>query len=159
MKVISVRHMQVAEAGDQFAELITHMCDLPHVVSNSQDQIPPLLITLHTLLPDTLAQRICAHLSQHVQHYVQYVTFPDHHTLINWHQITKTFLDELTFNRTFCDLWRAHVHLLMLHAQANWSKNWDQEQACWFKHTDVCDMLRVQFECWLQEKCFDHDVT
>lgn len=159
MKVIYVRNIQVTEAGDHFAELITNMCDLPHVVCHSFDQIPQLLGILQALLNEQLAQDICAHLSQHVQHYVQYVTYPDPYTLISWSQITKEFLDAHAFNRNFCDLWKAHVHLLMLHAQAHWEKKWDQEQSCWFKHNDVCEILKNQFESWLQEKCFDQDVT
>lgn len=159
MKVIYVRHVQVAQAGDQFAELINNMCDLPLGACNSFDQIPPLWETLQSILSEDLAQHICEHLSAHVQHCVQYVTYPDQYTLISWSQITREFLDAHKFNRNFCDLWKAHVHLCMLHAQASWEKKWDQEQACWFRHADVCDMLQVQFETWLQEKSFEQDVT
>jgi hypothetical protein len=159
MKLIHVTTQQVTEAGQLFQKLIESMCDLPHAVCACYDLIPQLQECLLLIVGKDVVQNICTHLHVHVQYYIQYVTYPDHYTLVSWSHTTKQFLDTHEFDRNFCDLWRAHVHLLMLHAQANWARKWDQEQSCWFKHNDVCDLLKAQFETWLQQKCFDQAVT
>lgn len=159
MKLFYVCAHQVTDAGDLFVELIQSLCDLPHAATQAYVLIPELCDKLHEILPCHVTEGVCEHLSKHVGYYIQYVTHPDQYTLISWSQTTREFLDQYDFDRTFCDLWRAHVHLLMLHAQANWDRKWDQEQSCWYKHNDVCELLQVQFKTWLQNKSFEQAVT
>jgi hypothetical protein len=159
MKLIYSCPHQVTDAVTLFGNLISGMCDLPHAASHALDLIPLLSDNLKQIMCNHLAQHMCEQLSQHVNYYIQYVTYPDHYTLIKWSQFTKEFLDSHKFDRSFCDLWKAHVHLLMLHAQAHWSNKWEQEQSHWFHHNDVCDLLKVKFEIWLQHVSMDLDVT
>jgi hypothetical protein len=158
MNSIYVCENQVQLAAEQFVNLMQSLCDLPHAATQAYVILPHLCDQLQQILPAHVTEHVCAHLHAHVGFYIQYMTYPDHVTLIGWSQVTREFLEHHEFDRTFCDLWRAHVHLLMLHAQSNWEKKWDQEQSCWFKHNDVCDLLKMQFEIWLKEKYFDQTV-
>jgi hypothetical protein len=159
VKLVYVCAHSVSEAGTLFVDMIQSLCDLPHAATKAYDQIPQLRDKLLEIAPPADVEHMCEYFATHVGYYIQYVTYPDHYTLISWSHVTKKFLEHHAFDRTFCDLWRAHVHLLMLHAQASWSKKWDQEQSCWFRHNDVCDLLKTQFEIWLKEKSFDSNVT
>ncbi len=158
MVVIHVRELQIHQAAHVFSQLIENMCDLPHAVSNILDELPELLHTLETVLPAHQARQLCDHVMTHVQHYMQYVTYPDAHTLIQWGYMTQKFLHVHEFHSRFCDLWRAHVNLVMLHVQAHANRAWEQEQKCWFNHSHICEQLKAQFEKWLKDTVFAQDM-